>query len=159
MTTLLEVNRVGSRLRVRRARLDDAALSYRWFANPDVTRYLPLAGRGCIPISEIEAHLAFAALHDRPEVAVGIGLLGGRTIGCRGFHNFSDGSAELSLVLGEPDTWGRGLGYEAMQLLLQLGFGALALHEIWLEFAPTTSGECASLNGANSERSSTCRVP
>ena len=45
---------------------------------------------------------------------------------------FDADAAELSIVLGEPSSWGQGLGTEAMQLLLAFAFGPLGLHRVWL---------------------------
>ena len=41
-------------------------------------------------------------------------------------------AAELSIVLGEPSSWGQGLGTEAMELLLSFAFGPLGLRRVWL---------------------------
>jgi RimJ/RimL family protein N-acetyltransferase len=50
----------------------------------------------------------------------------------RRFRNFDADAAELSLVLGEPSSWGQGLGGEALELLLAFAFGPLALKRVWL---------------------------
>jgi RimJ/RimL family protein N-acetyltransferase len=93
---------------------------------------LPLAGKKALPLEDIQAYLARVETTDRPELAVMIELIGQGLIGCGGFRNFDADAAELSLVLGEPSAWGRGLGTEAMQLLLAFAFGPLALKRVWL---------------------------
>jgi RimJ/RimL family protein N-acetyltransferase len=122
----------GPRLHIRRAHPADAAASYRWFANPQVTTFLPLAGKGHLPIESIEAYLARVATSDRPDLAVTIERRDQGPIGCGGFRNFDADAAELSIVLGEPSSWGQGLGTEALQLLLAFAFGPLGLHRVWL---------------------------
>jgi RimJ/RimL family protein N-acetyltransferase len=122
----------GPRLRIRRAQSGDATASYRWFANSDVTAYLPLAGKETLPLEDINAYLARVEKADRPDFALTIELIDGGPIGCGGFRNFDADAAELSLVLGEPSLWGHGLGTEAMQLLLSIAFGPLALKRVWL---------------------------
>jgi len=129
---MLSMDLRGPRLHIRRPRLDDAPASYRWFANPDVTAYLPLAGKSKLPLEDIKAYLARVATTDRPDLAVTIDLLDRGPIGCGGFRNFDADAAELSLVLGEPSVWGQGLGTEAMQLLLAFAFDQLALKRVWL---------------------------
>ncbi len=119
-------------MHIRRAHLEDAAASYRWFANPAVTEYLPLAGKGELPLEDIQAYLARVATTDRPDLAVGIDIVGQGPVGCGGFRSFEGDSAELSLILGEPSAWGQGLGAEALQLLLTFAFGPLALARVWL---------------------------
>jgi RimJ/RimL family protein N-acetyltransferase len=112
--------------------LGDGPATYRWFANPDVTTYLPLAGKRALPLDDINAYLTRVEKADRPDCALTIDLIGQGPIGCGGFRNFDAEAAELSLVLGEPSLWGQGLGTEAMELLLAFAFGPLALKRVWL---------------------------
>lgn len=129
---MIQIDLRGPRLHIRRARPEDAATSYRWFSNPDVTRYLPLAGTAALPLQDIQQYLDQVATTDLPELAVGIDLNTGEPVGCGGFRNFHEGAAELSLILGEPTRWSQGLGAEAMGLLLAFAFGPLQLKGIWL---------------------------
>jgi RimJ/RimL family protein N-acetyltransferase len=130
---MTQVELVGERLIIRNARPDDAEASFRWFANPEVTRYLPLAGKGFLPMEHVVAFLEKASGSDRPELAVTIAFISGRPIGCGGYRNFVEGhSAELSLILGEPEVWGKGYGREALDLMLGYAFQNLGLHEVWL---------------------------
>lgn len=79
----------GRRLRIRRARIDDSEASFRWFADAQVTEYLPLAGERLLPMKNILEFLREASRDDAPDVAVGIELLTGRLIGCGGFRNIA----------------------------------------------------------------------
>ena len=58
-------------------------------------------------------------------------------IGNGGFHgvNFQNRTAEMGLVLGEREYWGRGLGSEAVRLLLDYGFLGLGLEVVRLRAA------------------------
>lgn len=128
-----DVELLGPRLRVRRAREADAQASFRWFADPRVTEYLPLAGERSLPLPEIESFLARACRDDDPDFSVSIELRDGRLIGCGGLRNIVPGeSAEVSVVIGEPELWGAGYGREAMELLLRFGFENLRLRSLWL---------------------------
>jgi RimJ/RimL family protein N-acetyltransferase len=129
---VISIDLRGPRLRIRRAQPEDAAASYRWFANPEVTTFLPLAGKSVLPIESINAYLTRVATSDRPDLAVTIERLDEGPIGCGGFRSFDADSAELSIVLGEPSSWGQGLGTEATQLLVAFAFGALGLKRLWL---------------------------
>jgi ribosomal-protein-alanine N-acetyltransferase len=122
----------GPRLRVRRAHPEDAAASFGWFADATVTRYLPLAGKSTLPLESIQSFLAQAASSDQPGIAVTFELEPQGSIGCGSFRHFEAGSAEVSIVIGVPDLWGRGLGAEALELLLTFGFGELGLASLWL---------------------------
>ena len=44
-----------------------------------------------------------------------------------------NGSAELGIFIGEPDEWGKGYGTDAVNALVDFGFGELRLERIWLE--------------------------
>jgi RimJ/RimL family protein N-acetyltransferase len=85
------------------------------------------------PIETIRAYLATAIASERPELGVTLGSLDGQPFGCCGFRNIVEGeSAEISLILGEPSAWGRGIGQEAMALLMDFGSTELGLTRIWL---------------------------
>jgi RimJ/RimL family protein N-acetyltransferase len=129
-----DIDLVGPRMRIRRARLDDAESRFRWFSDPKVTEYLPLAGERILPMADVVAFLEKANKgDDDASVSARIELLSGRLIGCGGLRSIVPGeSAEVSVVIGEPDVWGLGYGSEAMALLLDFGFEQLELRTIWL---------------------------
>src|SRR5690554_6972869 len=123
----------GQRLVLRKPRTDDAPSRYQWFADPKVTRYLPLAGTGSIPMDGIRSYLAQVIDSTRPVFDVSIDLRDGRTVGSASFRDIVEGdSAEVSIVIGEAEARGRGLGREAMELMLDYGFEAMGLKSIWL---------------------------
>ena len=63
---VISIDLRGPRLYIRRAQPEDAATSYRWFANPKVTTFLLLAGKGDLPLESIKAYLTRVATSDRP---------------------------------------------------------------------------------------------
>lgn len=83
-------------------------------------------------MASIQAHLEQAESSDRPKLSVTFDFNSQGSVGCGGFRNFEAGSAEISIVIGVPSLWGRGLGAEAFELLLAFGFGELELTTIWL---------------------------
>jgi RimJ/RimL family protein N-acetyltransferase len=44
----------------------------------------------------------------------------------------ANGSAELGIFIGEPEDWGKGYGTDAVNALVDFGFGQLRLERIWL---------------------------
>ena len=42
-------------------------------------------------------------------------------------------SAEISIMMGNRDYWGKGLATEAVELAIQVGFSQLGLHRLWAE--------------------------
>lgn len=57
-----------------------------------------------------------------------------RPIGTIGFFDLSllNGSAEFGIAIGEKQLWGQGLGSEALEVLLDFGFGELRLERVML---------------------------
>jgi RimJ/RimL family protein N-acetyltransferase len=45
----------------------------------------------------------------------------------------TNGSAQVGIVIGEPDQWGKGYGTDAVRALVDFGFAELRLERIWLE--------------------------
>lgn len=129
---MMPIDLRSARLHARRAHPGDANASFGWFADPAVTRFLPLAGKSSLSIESIQSHLEQAASSDRPKLSMTFELGSQGPVGCGGFRNFEADSAEVSIVIGNPALWGHGLGAEALDLLLAFGFENLALASIWL---------------------------
>jgi RimJ/RimL family protein N-acetyltransferase len=119
----------GSRVAIRASVLADAACSHRWFADPIVTRFLPLAGEEQLAFERVEAFLRQPPPGDLPLTIV---QLPDSPIGCGGFRNFSEDSAELSLLLGERSVWGQGLAKEALGLFIDAARSQFNLGKLWL---------------------------
>ncbi len=101
--------------------LEDADLAHyagfiRSFSRAETERWLERGGD--------EAGLQFA-----------ICLLGGTdaigNVGLRGIDRLN-GSAEVAIALRDAKRWGKGLGTDAMQVILDFGFGEMRLERIWL---------------------------
>ncbi len=45
--------------------------------------------------------------------------------------DFKNKNAEIAIILGEKDYWGKGIGKEAWKLAIDFGFNALKLHRIY----------------------------
>ena len=121
----------GKRVTLRTPQFQDADRSYKWFADPEITRYLPLAGKGKLPMDAIREFIVRVSGSDRPELAVSIEAEG-EYIGCGGLRNIDGESAELSIVIGERRFQGRGIAHEATMLLLRHAFDTLGLKTVWL---------------------------
>lgn len=127
------VERGSDRVRIRRSRPDDAARTFRWFADPLVTEFLPLAGERILPMASVVEFLEQVSRDEHPSFNVGIELLSGSLIGTGSLREIvPEVSAEISIVIGERHAWGQGYGAEAMELLLAEAFETLNLKSIWL---------------------------
>lgn len=54
--------------------------------------------------------------------------------------NNEHGTAEFSIVIGEPSVWGEGLGAEATRLTLGYAFDVLGLYNVWLQVSANNPG-------------------
>jgi RimJ/RimL family protein N-acetyltransferase len=123
----------GELITLRRHVPGNVAAYRRWYADPEVAR---LARYQDAPMRDDEITRFFQiralgpdsltmAIHEHAT---------GRLIGTCAFSQLDgdNGSALFHITIGEKDTWGRGYGTEATQLMLDHAFGTLGLHRIAL---------------------------
>jgi len=104
-----------------------------WMNDRAVTHYLY---RGFFPVHLEIMEQNYAAMVNNPheeEVAI-CAYPENNLIGVGGLHgiNHLAHSAELRILLGDKNFWGRGYGTEATQLILAWAFEILNLHKVWL---------------------------
>ena len=128
----------GKRIRLRGYRNDDLAAIHRWANDAETVRYL--SSRYWMPqstadVADLIDHAmragsngAFFVIASREDDSY-LGQTDLYTI------NWKLRSAELAIVLGEEAQRGRGLGGEALGLLLAYAFGTLGLERVELEVA------------------------
>ena len=111
----------------------DLATLHRWYQTPELSEHLvddiPRRDAGeSIPF--MRGWLAHDARNQRFAV---VRRADGRLLGRTALLNIEDGSAELHLFLGDPDTRGHGYGRQAVEVLLAVAFDQLRLDEVRLE--------------------------
>jgi len=128
----------GERVDLRPVERTDAAALHGWLNDPAVMRGW---GTSAAAVSstevqrQIEGWLADEAMQGRPTAlvietpapeseAVGLIVLRGDRPEAR--------SVELSLLIGDSERWGEGLGTDALQTTLDACFAAWNLHRVWL---------------------------
>lgn len=122
----------GPRLYLREVRPSDVnATYYRWMNDPQVTRYL----ESRLYPNSLERLREYVAskLSDRDHVFLAIVLHDGdRHIGniklgpIHWVHRYAD----IGLLIGEPDCWGKGYATEAIRLVVDYAFQTLNLHKL-----------------------------
>ncbi len=126
----------SDRIHLRPLEVDDAALCQHWVNDPD-TRETLLMYR---PMNKLgERKFIENVSNQEDAVHFGIGLNeSGELIGVIGLHmiRWKDRVGELGLFIGEANQRGRGLGTEAMELILEYGFSTLNLNRIQLFVFP-----------------------
>ena len=137
----------GVKTRLRRIERQDIPTFVRWFGDPQVREYL-LMNR---PISVAEEERWFEGLlerHDTELFAIEAAAEGAPVtppagavtpdhwvhIGNTALEdiNWTHRAAELGIVIGEKEYWGRGFGSDAIRTLVRFGFEEMNLHRIHL---------------------------
>ncbi len=109
-----------------------------WVNDREVTEHLLLR----YPVSEESERAWLERASAPPSYGAGVqfaieiasGEHAGTHIGNCGFEPISplDRSAELGVMLGAKEHWGRGYGFDALRTLISFGFRDLNLRRIWL---------------------------
>jgi UDP-4-amino-4,6-dideoxy-N-acetyl-beta-L-altrosamine N-acetyltransferase len=121
----------GRITRLRRIEREDIPTFVRWFSDPEVREFL-LLNR---PISIAEEEQWFEAqLRSHDSEVFAIETTDGVHIGNTGLHdiNWLHRNAELGIVIGEKQHWGKGYGSDATRVLLRFAFDEMNLHRIQL---------------------------
>ncbi len=137
----------GDKIYLRELRTTDLAGPwFTWLNDSDVTTF---QNKGIIPNSiEKQTKYYESLINNANEVVLAIvEEETGKHIGCVGLHKIDwiHRSAELGIVIGDRDVWGKKFGKQAWQLISDYGFTVLNLHRI---FAVIVEGNIASQKSA-----------
>lgn len=138
---------VGTLVTLRPLDKANIPLVFSWLFDPDVNRYM-LSGHDPIPMEEEVAwYDAMTASETDLVMQVHIGETG-EYIGNTGIHHIDakHGGAELGIMIGAKEHWGRGYGRDAIVTLLHHAFDTLGLHRVYLRCAPENTKGVAAYN-------------
>jgi RimJ/RimL family protein N-acetyltransferase len=123
----------GDRVVLRRHLPGNVSAFQRWYSDPEVAR-LARYQDGPMRADEIDRFFQLRALGAESLTMAIHERATARLIGSCAFSQVDgeNGSAMYHITIGEKDTWGRGYGTEATQLMLDHAFGTLGLHRIAL---------------------------
>lgn len=105
---------------------------YRWLNDPEVTKH---QNKGILPNS-LEKQTAYYQHLQSSSADVVLAICDSKTerhIGNVGLHKIDwiHRSAELGIVIGEKEFWGRGIGKGAWRAMTDYGFQKLNLHRLY----------------------------
>lgn len=125
----------GERVFLRAAERSDIANFVRWLSDGETTAFLSMRSPMSVAMEEKwfdgmverqgkdQYHFVMCLLEDdRP-----VGTLSLFAI------DYVDGNAGIGISIGEKSLWGQGLGTDAMNAIVDFGFGMLRLERLWLE--------------------------
>jgi RimJ/RimL family protein N-acetyltransferase len=133
-------------------REEDAETLFRWITDRELVE---LSSRFAPPTPE-QHRRWFDDIRSRDDVEIyGIRPADdeNRLVGSCQLHSIDheQKSAELQIRIGERDSWGRGLGTEAVRLLVQHAFEGLDLHRVQLQVFATNARAIRSYEKAGFE--------
>jgi RimJ/RimL family protein N-acetyltransferase len=118
----------GEKCILRPPKREELSIYQAWFADPDVTRFLPGFG----PYSDSQEEEWFKKTAEDPTVVAWAIEVDGRVVGMTGIHgiDFRHGHGESGLTIGDKTMWRKGIASEAMTLRTRFAFRELNLHKI-----------------------------
>lgn len=112
-----------------------------WLNDPEVTRH---TRHGTSPYTLAKVRDYFEKIRDSEETIVfAIHLKENDLhVGNISLNDISWGnhSGEISILLGDRRYWGKGLGRDAVRLVIQFGFECCQLHRLWVGMTTTNAG-------------------
>jgi len=125
----------GERVYLRAAERDDIPTFVRWLSDAETTAYLSMRSPMSRPMEEDWFERAVAQQGKDGYHFVICRLDDDRPIGTIGLFalDLVNGKAGLGITIGEKQLWGQGYGSDALNALVDFGFGQLRLERIWLE--------------------------
>ncbi len=126
----------GKTINLRRLEKVDLALKVRWYNDPQVNQTLLLQEQ-----LTLDKTLKWFDMisQNQSRLDLIVENLDAKPIGIGGLVNIdkANRTAESIIVIGETDYWGKGIMFEALELLLRWAFENLNLDKIWALAVPT----------------------
>ncbi len=125
----------GERIFLRASERSDIPTFLRWFNDRDTTSFLSQRSPLSVPAEERwfermlegEGKSGFHFVICRIDDGTPIGTIGLFEL------DYPNGQAGIGISIGEKSLWGHGLGTDALNVLVDFGFGQLRLERLWLD--------------------------
>lgn len=124
----------GEHVYLRPLESEDAAAIHRWYEDARVQATMGEAPMSLAARREQSAQRASSDGRDAVHFVICL-LADDRPIGRTDlFHiDWRHGSCAFGITIGEPELWGRGLGTDAVDALVDYAFGQLRMERVWLD--------------------------
>jgi len=120
------------RVKIRPLTEEDAKISYKWRNNPEI--WINTGSRPSKKITlEDEVSWIKAVTLRKNEARFAICVNDDDYIGNVQLTGIKNKRAEFHIFIGEKNYWGKGVGFKAMKLIMELGFKELKLEEVFLK--------------------------
>jgi len=116
--------------------LKDAPDFCRWFADPELTKFLFPWQHQAQPTLREERDWINESFKKKNNLNFAIDSSAGVHIGRISLKNIESSNeiAELGVIIGDQKYWGQGFGTEAIKLIIDYGFSKLKLNMIYLRY-------------------------
>ena len=145
----------GARVTLRPMAEADQPLLSRWFSDEEFQRRQWGAWRGPMSLEEARGFWTRFQAGDpaAPDTALFAIDHDGRTVGFANYRrlNATQSNADIGIGIGERSLWGKGIGTEALRLMVEHLIGDRGLHRIRLHVAATNDRAIASYKKAGFE--------
>ena len=125
----------GERIYLRPGERSDIPNFVRWLSDGEITTFLSMHAPMSVAMEEkwFENMLEHQG-KDTYHFVICL-IEDGRPIGTLGLFAIDhvNGNAGIGISIGEKELWGQGLGTDAMNAIVDFGFGMLRLERMWLE--------------------------
>jgi len=128
----------GRKVGLRPLESKDSWLLHKWFNDQRVLEDLGATNTPFCVSMEVELRIVEEIIANKSKRYFMIQSLdGSREIGLIGLSkiDFGSASAELIVLIGEVDCWGKGLGRDAISVVLHHAFARMNLHRVYLRVA------------------------
>jgi RimJ/RimL family protein N-acetyltransferase len=131
----------GEKVILRTIRKDDIEHWLKWYNDPDILKYLsPNLMYGVNREKEEEYYNSIRHFPNNKIYA--IETHDGKVVGNIGLHNINHewSNAEVSIIIGEKEYWGKGYAADAIRVLIKFAFDRVNLHRVYLHVSEDNKG-------------------
>jgi RimJ/RimL family protein N-acetyltransferase len=131
MPTRFEIK--GSKVTVREGLIDEElSLLLGWFHDVEVMKYI-MFFKKALALKDVRELEKFLKWKDDARLFSIVENKSGKFVGYASLEGFSEDSCEFGIMIGDKGFWGKGMGREVTELMLNYSFSKLGLRRIWLQ--------------------------